>query len=374
MISGIHLENFKCFRELNLPTGALTLLAGLNGTGKSSVIQSLLLLRQSWQLGLLQKGKLALNGDLAQIGTAEDALYESADDEVIKIGLRVESGEKLDWTFDYGATSDVVSSQSSVVEETTLSTYSTLFSDRFQYLGAERTGPRTFYPTSTHLVENLHQLGPRGEFAANYLNVFGGKQVVLRGVLRDGIGSRLIDQVEAWMELITPGTRLKFVPHGGMDLVQLQYQFASGEDVSKPYRPTNVGFGLTYTLPILVALLSAEPGDLLLLENPEAHLHPRGQARLGQLISGTAAEGVQVVVETHSDHLLNGIRLAVHQGTLAPERAFLHYFGRGDGTAERGHSVTTPHLDRNGRLDQWPPGFFDEWEQALDQLLLPART
>src|SRR4051812_6332027 len=120
MISRIRLENFKCFRELDLPLGALTLLAGLNGTGKSSVIQSLLLLRQSWQLGLLQKGKLALNGDLAQIGTAEDALYEGADDEVIKIGLRVAPDQQIDWTFDYGATSDVVSSHDNSVDETRL--------------------------------------------------------------------------------------------------------------------------------------------------------------------------------------------------------------------------------------------------------------
>ena len=79
-----------------------------------------------------------------------------------------------------------------------------------------------------------------------------------------------------------------------------------------------------------MALLSAKRGTLVLLENPEAHLHPQGQVRIGELIARTAASGVQILVETHSDHVLNGIRLAVHAGKIEPDQVKLQYFKRGE--------------------------------------------
>ena len=78
MIRSLHLQNYKCFENQLLDFSALNLLSGLNGTGKSSVLQALLLLRQSYQQNLLQTTGLALNGDLVHIGTAKDALFEGA--------------------------------------------------------------------------------------------------------------------------------------------------------------------------------------------------------------------------------------------------------------------------------------------------------
>ena len=136
---------------------------------------------------------------------------------------------------------------------------------------------------------------------------------------------------------------------------------------SNPYRPTNVGFGLTYSLPIIVACLSTSEGACILLENPEAHIHPQGQVALGRLMSLTAATGVQVIVETHSDHILNGIRVAVKEGVLRPDQATVHFFKRDHdtGTAE----VDTPRINPQGRLSFWPDGFFDQWDKSLDALL-----
>jgi predicted ATPase len=158
-----------------------------------------------------------------------------------------------------------------------------------------------------------------------------------------------------------------------MDLVNLRYSFVTGDQRSNLYRATSVGFGITYVLPVLVAVLSSSPGDIVLVENPEAHLHPKGQVRLGELLARAGAAGIQVIVETHSDHILNGVRLAVHGG-IKPESVGIYYFSR---TAEAGRVrsiVESPVIDRDGRLDQWPDGFFDEWDKSLERLLAPGEA
>jgi predicted ATPase len=180
---------------------------------------------------------------------------------------------------------------------------------------------------------------------------------------------RLGDQLSGWLQELSPGVRVSAAHLNNTDLVSLRFQYASmeiGQD-SKFRRPANVGFGLTYSLPVVTALLALPPGSLLLLENPEAHLHPRGQAALGTLIARAASDGVQVLVETHSDHVLNGIRLAVKNGLIAADACQLCNFVRD--TESAASYIETPVILANGELSTWPDGFFDEWEKSLQALL-----
>jgi predicted ATPase len=117
----------------------------------------------------------------------------------------------------------------------------------------------------------------------------------------------------------------------------------------------------------VVACLSAKKGGILLIENPEAHLHPQGQTSLGRLLGCCVQDGIQVIVETHSDHLLNGVRLAVKKGELPSGDVAIHFFTR---SVEKGDvTVDSPKISNTGRLSSWPSGFFDEWDKSLDQLL-----
>ena len=104
-----------------------------------------------------------------------------------------------------------------------------------------------------------------------------------------------------------------------------------------------------------------------MLENPEAHLHPRGQLKLGILLALCAQDGVQIFVETHSDHLLNGIRLATKKNLIDVNNVEVFYFERSYETGVT--HIIHPKLQQNGRFLKWPEGFFDEWEKALDELL-----
>ena len=364
MIDRIELRNLKCFAELAVPMSQLTLLAGANATGKSSLLQSLLLLRQSYDLGLLADGRLGLNGNLTQLGRAADALHVDAEDEVIAITLE-ESGSRLNWSFAYDRNSDVLRAHEAVAREDLEN--SAIFGAGFRYLQAERLGPRVTAPVSEFEVHERASLGTQGEYTAHFLARYGEDSAPNEKVVPSNSSSGSIrSATEAWMREIAPGVRINVTPHPAMDVMQLQFAFERTGDVTNAFRPPNVGFGITYALAPVVALVSAEPGDILLLENPEAHLHPHAQTTIARLIALTASAGVQVIVETHSDHILNGFRVAVVDGALPPEALGIRFFEWEGG---RQPVMRSPVMDDSGRLNVWPHGFFDEWDNSLEALI-----
>lgn len=367
MIESLRLQNFKCFEDQSLSFRNLTMLSGLNSSGKSSTLQSLLLLRQSYQQDLLPNTGLALNGDLLCIGTAQDALFEGATEDAIGFEITWKNGIEAKWRFNYNKQVDVLEISSSATDPEVYQ--SNLFGDKFHYLQAERIGPRTYLEMSEFQVKQHGQLGSQGEYTAYFLSMYRDEDITHKKLQHSAQESlKLLNQVEAWMGEVSPGTRIKIKNNSDLDLVSLQYAYG----LSNPYRATNVGFGISYTLPIIVAILTSEPGTLILLENPEAHLHPKGQAKMGELLALAASCGVQIVVETHSDHILNGIRVAVHGGKLDPNDVQLHYFQREETRGESKTEVISPRMDRNGRIDHWPDGFFDEWDKSLEALLEPV--
>ena len=101
----------------------------------------------------------------------------------------------------------------------------------------------------------------------------------------------------------------------------------------------------------------------MLIENPEVHLHPAGQAFMGEFLADIARAGVQVIVESHSDHVLNGIRRAVKTGRLTPEHVVIHFFGA---RSDDGAQVHSPTLDAAGNIDIWPEGFFDQFDKDMN--------
>ncbi|MBC3921023.1 DUF3696 domain-containing protein [Undibacterium sp. CY18W] len=438
MISEIRLANFKCFKQLSLPLGMFTLLTGLNGMGKSSVIQSILLMRQSWLSGDLKTGRLALNGELTELGTGYDVLFEGADADQVGIGLnaytKTEAGMSskiaIDFWYSYDQKSDRLTSilpdiavnremknilssshfetvQELIQDPASLATLKIIasteeqgllwqgisqlqaqdqwikavereaispFGGQFHYVFAERFGPRKMLPLSETHVRG-ENLGLHGEYVLHFLLEYG-KKILLdhddpRLFSKPEIPRSLEAQVDAWLQEISPGSHLSIEAIRKADSVLSGFEFDRPGDIkTRAFRATNVGFGLSYVLPVIVALLSAEKGAMVLLENPEAHMHPRGQTRLGQLAARTAAAGVQVIMETHSDHIMDGARIDIRQGgigRLAAAHAAFHYFEREGAMAK----VTSPNISDDGRLDNWPAGFFDQHDENLIELLAP---
>ena len=118
----------------------------------------------------------------------------------------------------------------------------------------------------------------------------------------------------------------------------------------------DVGSGMSTVLPILVAPLAAWPGDLVYLEEPEMNLHPRAQTALAEVLARAVRPDVRIVVETHSSLLLLGIQSLVAEGKLDPELVALHWFRRDKRGATRIQAAT---LDEAGRYGEWPVDFAD---------------
>ena len=374
MLREIKLKNFKCFESLELPCSPMTLLCGLNGMGKSTVIQALLVLRQSFISGELRQGRLVLGGEFADLGTGNDVLFEDAETDLVALELRHgEVPTPFRLSFEYSRAADQLQSGDATVTEGSSSEMLEQWGmvpplgGNLLYVNAERIGPRKFYSLSETFAR-LGKLGARGEYALNYLHARQKETLSSIDPRCTGLGERgLLQLIDHWLHEITPGAHLRFDAVTEADALVAGFSFDRPGDVpTRRYRAMNVGFGLSYTLTVLAALLSA-PGSLCLIENPEAHLHPRGQTRLADLAVRASLAGVQVIAETHSDHFIDGVRIAVRDGLIPPDQTAFHYFERDGGKTV----VSTPKVDADGRLSSWPAGFFDQHEENLARLIAP---
>jgi hypothetical protein len=118
----------------------------------------------------------------------------------------------------------------------------------------------------------------------------------------------------------------------------------------------DVGLGISQTLPVIVALHAASPDQLIYVEQPELHLHPRAQSAMAEVLADAAKEGARMVVETHSSLLLLGIQTLVAEGKLPPELVKLHWFQLlDDGSTQ----IVSADLDETGAFGDWPVDFAD---------------
>lgn len=367
MIDAISIKNFKSLKDIKLSLTRLNILAGLNGSGKSSLVQSLLLLRESQSKNRCRELVLKLQ-DMFDFGTSKDLFYHYAgSDETIVFTVEHIGGQVFTREYQYVTGSDLLRCTSKNDQEA--DSDMSLFKESFQYLNAEHLSANAPAPRSEAHI-SMGDIGSRGEYAAHFLAEYGiSKQVSYEKMLHPSARSRaLIHQADAWLGEISPGVKLIAEDNKGLGQVRLAFKFETQNGYTEEIKPINTGFGISYVLPVVVALLKARKGEMLIIENPESHLHPRGQSVLGRMVAYAAAEGVQVLVETHSDHFINGVRVAVKNG-MKPSWAKILYFDRTLDQREQFSYVTEITLDKNGELSVYPPGFLDEWNEQLMRLL-----
>ena len=372
MINRLDIQTFKCFELLRLPLAPLTLLSGANASGKSSVLQSLVLLHQTMQENEWST-RIMLNGNIAALGTVADVVDQVRGRDSFEIGL-VDNDTNCQWTFT-GDRRDMSLQVSSIAingmkTENPSELHYLLPTDtdaaaleltgrvkNLTYITAEREGPREVYPLEDqHLVARV---GPQGENAVSVL-YRGRDERINQGLRMAETAPTLLRQVGRHLDSFFPGCAADVRQVPGANAVTLGIRVSEDTDF---LRPVHCGFGITQILPIIVAALSLPQDSLLLIENPEVHLHPAGQARMGQFLADVASAGIQVIVETHSDHVLNGIRRAVKAGRIPAEEVALHFFRPRTPNLPQ---ALSPTLDSSGSIDVWPDGFFDQFDKDAD--------
>jgi predicted ATPase len=372
MLQFIHVENFKVLRKADFILSNLTLLAGLNSMGKSTLIQSLLLIRQSYEQNPdISQGLMLNSARYINLGLGKDILSNDAENEIFKFYLKWDDNVYFNLEFGYKSASNVQPinppfpscNDDDIFDKA-------LFSNRFQYLSAERLSPRSTFPVDPFEINTRNSLGQLGQYTVHFIAANQQKPLANKLLFHPKAkADTLLSNIDAWMSEITPGVRITAKVIEEVNQASLHFEFETKHGYTEKFRPENVGFGLTYVLPVVTAVLASEPGDLLLIENPEAHLHPQGQSVIGRLIAVAAQSGVQIITETHSDHFLNGIRVAVKNKIIDKENISIYYLQRNKNNPEYVIETKQPFIDENGRLDEWPEGFFDEWDKQIDELL-----
>lgn len=374
MIKKLHLKNFKSHRDTHLDLKPLTIISGVNNIGKSSVLQSLLLLRQTFKKGILNKG-LDLNKPLVSIGVGNDALYKPANEPFLSFEL---NSENTEYSFVYRVDEDDLDASFLPLYEELLlpienypneqasSLSHSLFGADFQYLSASRWAGVSDFPIASYEVNTERQISlenGQGELLGNFLYAYRAEPT-FNYIKSEDNPISLIDQVVYWEQQISTGITIDVQQKPDKTGFRIIYgsKGAEGKKSVENLRAENVGFGVSYSLPVVTALLSARPGALIMVENPEAHLHPDGQAKLAELMCKVAQRGIQVVVETHSDHIINGVlvnckRYEKEGRGIDRENVSMYYFSGQD----ENHAVMYEQIQilPGGQIDYQPKGFFD---------------
>lgn len=344
MINNLHLQNFKCYLDQEIRLTNLNVFCGNNSSGKSTAIQGLLIALQSSFDETLQ-----LNGELISLGSFNDIHSSLSKEKETSIKIQLDE-EIFNWEISEDQTGNFILTTKN----------GNIQIPNFHYICAERWGPRSNFQLTSN-DDNKAPLGIYGEYTSEYLaSIIQNPIFLAEDDPRKVVASQnVINNINAWVQEITPNITINSQIFSDASVSANTFGF----DRYK-YKPSHVGFGLSYSLSIITALISSPPGTIIIIENPEAHLHPRGQSYLGRLIALTALSQVQVIIETHSEHIINGIRRTIKYTEAFTGNEVLINFA--NSMSPNQSKLEEIKIGKDAKLSSWPSGFFDQ--QSLDMI------
>jgi predicted ATPase len=369
----LKINNFKCFIDADITLNKLTIMAGANGNGKSTAIQALLYFRRTIEhCGEWVKGKFVLNKINGMnvplngvyclaLGNSSFVLNRNSVGDKITLGLFNEKDE-IYVTYLVDNRDAKLYLTPTEPDKTAVAEFP-IFKQEFYYLNAERIGPRINQQLQFSDYPNA---GWQGETTAQLIGLEGGYfKIPNERRFKETQTNYLIDQVNHWLDFVMKGVKIKVEtsPNTLIAQILIENQFT----VSDPTLSTNLGFGISYILPIIATGLTAKRGSYFIVENPEAHLHPSAQSRIGRFLAMVANSGVDVIIETHSDHLINGIQIAVAEKQISYKDVTVNYFSHDEKDIQP--DVNPIGIKEKGELTDWPKGFFDQSQLDYSHLI-----
>lgn len=349
------INGFKCFENSVFELSKMTLLTGANASGKSSVIQALLLMKsasesnESHSLLGLDDMRYAFD-----FGNPDSLINNELKSDVVAFSLP--DGVVMEFN---GGQQDQDRKLFVCVEN--LEGLKRTFAQGLTYFSAERQGPRYEYDRKQ---SDENGCGCHGENTGNVMSDNWNTRIGGARLLKPTEGDVFFNiALDNWIDYIFPGVTVRTQPAGPKS-----YQVIIRDSYHNfPSVATNIGFGISYALPILVGALLAKDGSWLIVENPEAHIHAKAQSNMGYFLGIMAATGLRVLVETHSEHIVNGIRrAAIVSGRLQPEDVSIYFF---KGKSE--NQLIT--MDGQGNLSDFPVDFFDQSRQDMLEIINKLR-
>lgn len=363
-ISSLEINGLKSYTELTqIPLTRLNVFSGINSVGKSTAIQSVLMLRMLYEDYLNEKNIEAeafLNNEFfglelgiyEKIITGNNSYFElGINKELVKINAKKDDSLKV---------------QANLENLLSLANIN-IFGGSFYYLSAERYGPRNYQLIDSYGIDNC---GIRGENSFHILNKYSEQFVnseLLCPETQYKAEMTLKKQTEKWLNTFFDGVEFSSTLDNALRLVKLEVK-QTNHDMDY-VSLNNVGFGLSYVLPIILTCLTSVEDSLIVIENPEAHLHPKGQSLLGQFLAQVSSSKRQVIVETHSEHVINGMRLYYLKQKISSEDLTINFFSINASKT----NVKRITLNKEMELLEWPDDFFDQQENDLRMMRLIRR-
>ena len=360
----LSIEGYKCFKEnTTFKLNNITLLTGANSAGKSSVIQSLLLLKKISKGSITESNPwidLDLNdpnyalelGKYDDIKSRSDNDYEDFlnDSHPTDISFVLNEGKaKIELAHNKETENNVKVSS----DEQSIESFKKYLDNGFVYLNAERMAPHYMYKNT----DNADFCDCHGTNTGNVYQKHENDNCSIKRAYSNSDKNKWSIELDKWIDFIFPDVAVQVVSSG-----EDHYQVKVLGNAA-----TNVGFGITYALPILVSGLTVPEGGMLLVENPEAHLHAKAQSNMGYFLARMAAAGVRVIIETHSEHIVNGIRRMIVEGKtkMSHEDMTIYFFQNKNGEKD----IIEITMDEFGNLSEFPEDFFDQVRQDMFKLM-----
>lgn len=341
MISNVEIQGFKSIDSESLKLVPLTILTGVNSSGKSTVIQALLLFIK-YNLEINRYSMEELTHYLSDFSSIRN---KSKNAKVIKITVSSLNNEFFKLIIDNNGESAFCDFKNNYIYDSRIDD----IRPEIFYLSANRIGPQL------QAIVSERKVGYNAEFIFSHFEKI--KRNPLPIELVHFNGSNTIDfQVSKWLSYVTE-TESKLVT----ELVTTNNVNISFDTTGiKGISPLNLGAGISYVAKVIILCLMAKKGDLVIIENPEIHLHPKAQAQLGVFFTFIAKNGIQLIIETHCEHLINKISYQVYREEISSNDVAIYYKS----------NVSTPfqilNIDENGdftnsenKIISFPKGFFD---------------